>query len=65
VAKYFDISQGGVGIVERKWRNNGIPDIEKEIINSAEVYGAEKALQLLNLKRVVDEFVKEREKNGP
>jgi hypothetical protein len=65
VAKYFDATQGGVGIVERKWRNNGIPDIEKEIINSAEVYGAEKALCFLELKRLVDKFIEEREKNGP
>ena len=61
--KYFNATQGHISQVERKWQNNGIGNIEKVIIDSAKEYGAEKALDFLELKRLVDKFVKEREKN--
>ncbi len=66
VAHFFGCTTDAARQVERKWRNNGIPRIDKVVIDSAEVYGAEKALDLLALKQLVDKFVKERDKNnGP
>lgn len=64
IAYYFDASPMGVRSSEKRWANNGIGEMEKIIIDSAEVYGAVKALELLDLKRLVDKFVKEREENG-
>ena len=50
-----------VSITERKYKNNGIPENIKVIIDTAEVYGPVKAFEFLELSRLVDRFAKARE----
>ena len=54
-------TQTHVSTIEKKYRNNGIPEKEKVIIDSAAVYGPEKAFEFLELSRLVARFAKERD----